>query len=169
MKKLILIAVVVFGFAATSFAQHVSDPVIISMPKINKPLGISPDFAFGAQTAMSFGEITNIKNGGWIHLSTSDAITTSDAKITVVAGSKAATFLINFANIKPSITIPTIYFPFTGGKLDIDPVNDLALEEAVGGVATSYKVKIGGTVTLYDGATANAFNLTGLTISVNNQ
>ena len=166
MKKLILLAVVVFGFAATSFAQVHTATLNGGGGNVLPPLAQSPSLNVTGTDFMAFGDIRNVKNGGWVKMDYTGAITKSTG---MVAGNTGipATFKIEGATIAPTITIPTIYFPFNGGKLDILQSQDTYIDEPYG-AANSYRVRIGGTVTLYDGATG-AFTITGLTVSVNNQ
>src|ERR1035437_10266729 len=143
MKKLILLAVVVFGFTAISFGQgHTSNGTTVGIAPILAPAAISPAFAFGATpTAMAFGQIVNVKNGGTIHLSPLGVVTTSPVTLTCAA-STPAIFTITGANVLPIVTVPVIYFPFTLGKLDIYPATDVLVSPDA--TPTDYHVYVGG-------------------------
>src|ERR1035437_3932198 len=108
MKKLILLAVVIFGFAATSFAQVHSATLNGGSGNVLAPLAQSPNLNVIGKAEMAFGDIRNVKNGGWVKMDFNGGITKSTGMEANATGTPA-TFDISGATITPTITIPTYY------------------------------------------------------------
>ena len=166
MKKLILLAVVVLGFAATSLGQNFG--VFVGKGLINPPGGISPALAVVGQLDLDFGTITNSATGGTVKMWPAGGIQTGGGVTTLALTGTPATFKVTGANILPTVTIAPLHTALAGiGAFDILPISDCLIEPN-GAAAHEYIVKVGGTLTLVAGAQGN-LNIPNITVTVNNQ
>lgn len=175
MKKLVLLAVVVFGFAAMSFAQ----PVSVSAGVNAQVQVVNPNASLwiGALNDMEFGLITNnapdVNHPGIFTIDASGNVTQKD-NVTSVGTVKAAAFsvkgagtTVNLSDIVvspdfiPNLAGGTGYFETTNSR-----VNNSVTVTSPNGTG-EYTIKVGGRLTLPKGANG-AINITNLTVTVNN-
>lgn len=150
MKKLVFLAVVLIGLAATTFAQtHVTS--VTSSPTggiINPPTSsVSPNLNIENAAAMDFGTITNSATGGTIRMWPEGGFQTSGGIVTSSPTGTPATFKIKGANQQPTITIGNPHQTFGTTKFDIVPSTDTYISPN-GAYPGEYIVKVGGTLTL---------------------
>ncbi len=171
MKKIFILAVVVFGLAATTFAQTVAKAsataIIETTPSGTKSIGYIAD--------MDFGTITNnltTGNTGTLTLNPDGTITAIAAGLSQATHTgRPAQFLIKGATPGTiAITYPaTLQLTGSGAPLTLtvtpDVVHNAACWEDVAGT-TDQKLKIGGTLSIPSGAYGGYTSGTTLVVTV---
>jgi hypothetical protein len=174
MKKLIILAVVVFGFAATSFAQNKANAGVFA--KIEAPAtaggggGAATPHSIGWVTDMDFGIITNTTTGGTVRLdAASGAFGTPTGGLTVPSNGTVAQFLVKGASTSIAVTYPTV-LTLTGNGTSMTLNIAKATDESWTPTSTpgEYNLKIGGTLTVPAGAWGGYTCGSGLTVTVTN-
>jgi len=193
MKKLILLAVVILGFAATSFAQTANAGVNgqIQLPAAVAPLTVSwlQDMDFGIITnkATTTGVAgINTAGNGYMILAPNGggaAPTPTISNITYTGTLKVAKFAVRNVTVNGPLLDGDITLTnysdhlLAGGNAWFDTsashtnntycLNNYTLIEQATGSTTDYLVSIGGILRMNSQATGG-FNVAGLTITVNN-
>jgi len=158
MKKLILLAVIVFGFAASTLAQtyHLSAASGGAQGAFSVVTTVSPQLNIEVVSPMNFGAIVNTVSGGTVRLWPDGSLVPSTG-IGVVPSriGTPATFLIKGSTLYPTITIGNPNQTVSGYyTFNIIQNQDCSIAPH-GAYAGQYDVKIGGTLTLNPGVTGD--------------
>ena len=168
MKKLILLAVVVFGFAATSFAQVIVSNGVISAgitPATNPNAGAT----MTAGDALKFGTIVSstLYDGTLLVKANGQIVKTN---VTATGDIWPATFNVTkLMSGTPIITLSTKHWDWGNGiVLDINPDDPNNLYSTALATPGNFTVRVGGLLTIAKNSTGN-INITNFTVTLNNQ
>jgi hypothetical protein len=172
MKKLLLLAVVVFGFSTLSIGQNNQAGVGIQ-GQVQGPVNVNATFSVNAINDMDFGYITNNATAtayGIMIIPPSGSPTTPGNFISYTGSPKPAQFLCKGAGTVVAqgdiVVSPTSYTVLGTGLFETDATTTYT-GITTNGTAGQYVIKVGGKLTLPKGA-SGTISVTGLTITVNN-
>lgn len=166
MKKLILLTVVVFGFAATSLAQKDASTSV----QVQFQIATSPNAgaSIGWSNDMDFAKIDYNKVGGYIWIKPT---TTAVATLPVIGTPKPATFYIKGLksgtpnlSVTPSTSVDLGNYATFETSSDPNYLNAACTDGGQG----NYTVKLGGKLTLPDNF-VGTISIPSVTVAINNQ
>lgn len=169
MKKLILLAVVVFGFAATSLGQPVK---VITGGVITggiTPAGsVNADANIATGDVLSFGSIvSSTQYDGSLLVKANGQIVKTN--VTASGNIWPATFNVTkLMSGTPIITLGTKHWDWGTVQLDINPDDPDNLYSSALATPGSFTVRIGGLLTIAKNST-QAISINNFTVTLNNQ
>ena len=168
MKKLILLAVVVFGFSAMSYAQKtISDNAITGT--IAVPTSLNVDVTFNKQVALSFGTVASspLYDGTLLVKANGQVVKTN---VTATGAVPAIFTITKLLSGTPIILINKKHWdiPNSTVTLDINQDDPDYVSSTAGGTTGDFTVKIGGLLTIPKNANTN-ISLTDFSVTLNNQ
>jgi hypothetical protein len=180
MKKLLLLAVVILGFAATSFCQTSHPANVTVMGQVTIGAGANASFAINSMNALDFGDITNnatAGNNAKISIWPNGTIN-QEINMTHGGAPKPALFKVTGADtqiLDTDITLTgnvqhtgNVFFDTSsGGTTNSNITGNYTSITAVSGLAKAYWISVGGVLELNNLATG-AITISGLTLTVNN-
>ncbi len=172
MKKLVLLAVVLIGITATSFAQQTLQAQAGIQAQVQAATSPNASFWIGSLNDMDLGIITNKAEAG--HNATLQLLpngnATPNAYLTYTGIPKPASFLVKGSGTtldNTQITVTPSIPVFSGGHGVFESNNTTYVSVTpVAGQSGQYTIKVGGLLTL-DKDAIGTISVSGLTVTVN--
>ena len=162
MKKLFLIAAVIFGFAATSFAQNSATATATATASLLAPITITN------AGNMNFGILATSDVAGTATISTADVLSVANGVSIVNAGNaSAASFTVTGEeDYSFSITLPSSH-TITDGTNSMTVDNFTSDPDVTGTISGSTTLNVGATLNISADQTAGVYtSATGFDVTV---